>query len=350
MNLGKQRHAQSRLSDSAADRERKLSVKQRPVERQRRALLVTGYFKLTAQRLRIYADSHRGKLKRALHRRIPYHYIAVEAPIVVVRRASVVRLARARQRPADLHDKDGPVLAAHLVLALLRRKLGIPLLKLRRRDGVHLASDHVGQRGIYRFKLRLRIAHRTDDLPDDIEKEFAAALLRGNDALPIPLININRMEIVKLLVAAECVHVAVKTAVGGKSVFCKRVALPLCKRMNDLDRGSRGRNVKRHRALHAVQVVVEPAFGTHEHRRAYSPEIQRRRKIFFKYTLCIRNCRLRLHDGEDRLVILGNERHFVTVPFSVIFFVASVSRSDKARVSIAPRQNAALLPSDHASL
>ena len=53
---------------------------------------------------------------------------------------------------------------------------------------------------------------------------------------------------------------------------------------------------------------------------------------------------------DDRLVILGNERHFVTVPFSVIFFVASVSRSDKARTSTAPRQNAALLPSDHASL
>ena len=32
VNLGKQRHAQSRLSDSAADRERKLSVKQRTVE------------------------------------------------------------------------------------------------------------------------------------------------------------------------------------------------------------------------------------------------------------------------------------------------------------------------------
>ena len=55
-----------------------------------------------------------------------------------------------------------------------------------------------------------------------------------NDLFPIPLVNKNRMNVIRDLVAADRVHIRVEPFSMGKTIFLQRIALPLGKGLNDL--------------------------------------------------------------------------------------------------------------------
>ena len=118
MCLAQEEHTHPRLSDTAADRIRQLSVQKRLVERQSFTVGASALRELTAQRILIHADPHRGKLKRNIKDGIIYDNISVERPIIVVGSSAVVDLA-ALQLSADLLEEDRTVFLRRGVFALL---------------------------------------------------------------------------------------------------------------------------------------------------------------------------------------------------------------------------------------
>ena len=94
-------------------------------------------------------------------------------------------------------------------------------------------------------------------------KEIKGAVLGCNDLLPVPLVNVNRVEVVKILVTADSVHIGIYALTRRKTVFFQRESLPLCERMHDLCVSVDPFYIERHRSFNSVQIIVQ------SRRRAY---------------------------------------------------------------------------------
>lgn len=127
--LAQKEHAKTGLTDTAACGIRKLSRKKCAVERKLCALGTAAESELTAHSLLIYTDTHRGQLQSDIENRIVYKNIAVERPVIVIGRASVMRLA-AFQVSANALKKYGTVLLGGAILALLSCQIGVSILQL----------------------------------------------------------------------------------------------------------------------------------------------------------------------------------------------------------------------------
>ena len=64
-----------------------------------------------------------------------------------------------------------------------------------------------------------RLAQNLVDGADRFFQEIQRAFFSGNDFFPVPLVNIDGMDIVRLLVAADSAHIRVKSFTIGKTVF-----------------------------------------------------------------------------------------------------------------------------------
>ena len=83
------------------------------------------------------------------------------------------------------------------------------------------------------------------------------------------------MDIVRLLVPADGAHVRVEPLPRGEAVFLQRVALPLGEGVDDFRLPAvLVPDVEGHRALHAVQIVVEAGLRIHHEGRGHTQEVQ----------------------------------------------------------------------------
>ena len=78
------------------------------------------------------------------------------------------------------------------------------------------------------------------------------------------------MKVIKLLVAADSVHIRIKTAVGWKAVFKKGHSLPLGKGMHHLTRDLCIGNIKAYSSFVSVKIIVKPRPLRNEKRRGNS--------------------------------------------------------------------------------
>lgn len=138
--LAEEEHTHSRLTDTAAHRKRKLVFKQRLVEGKLCSVVTARNFELIFKGFGINAYTHRRKLKRDIKNGIVNENIAVQRPIVIVGRASVVLVARFKLA-AYLHKENRAVLFSRLVFALLGGEVGIFVLKLLRGDKSDLFGE-----------------------------------------------------------------------------------------------------------------------------------------------------------------------------------------------------------------
>ena len=124
MTRTKQQHAQTGLTDAAADGQRQLPRQQHPVEWESAPIVAAAGGELAIQRRLVHSNAHGGDLEAPLQHRVPQQDVAVEPPVVVVRRTAVVGLAGALQVSADLHEKYRVVLPADGILPLLGVRSG----------------------------------------------------------------------------------------------------------------------------------------------------------------------------------------------------------------------------------
>ena len=113
------------------------------------------------------------------------------------------------------------------------------------------------------------------DAANHIFEECDGAITLCNHSLPVPLVNIERMKIIKFLIGTDGVHISIDTIVWLYLIFCQGQALPFSQRVNHLslcitqilDRES-------YRALHSIQVVIDTQTLQYEERGGDTAQAQ----------------------------------------------------------------------------
>ena len=114
-------------------------------------------------------------------------------------------------------------------------------------------------------------------------KVFDITILPCNRLLPVPLIDIQRMKIVKLFVCANRIHIGIKPESRCNVICTQFHPLPLGERVNDLGLSpTHIGNGKRYRPLASIQVVVQPRTGKNEQRSCYPTQVKRLGQSFLK--------------------------------------------------------------------
>ena len=166
---------------------------------------------------------------------------------------------------ADADDEHGAVLAADGILALMGCEVGIALEEFLAVDEVDLAR----QEGLY---LRVALAHQIFgaehgrvDTAHHIAQEGHGALAARDDRLPVPLVHIERVDVVQFLVGAYGVHVGIDAVARLYAILRQGEPLPFGQRVYHL--GLYVAEVEYGEgdgALHAVEVVVHTQALQHE--------------------------------------------------------------------------------------
>ena len=88
----------------------------------------------------------------------------------------------------------------------------------------------IGQEGLYLWigftdKI-FSAADSTINTTDYIFQKSHRALFSGNDSLPVPLVNIQRMDVVEFLVSTDSIHIGVYAITGSNMILRQCEPLP----------------------------------------------------------------------------------------------------------------------------
>ena len=203
-------------------------------------------------------------------------------------------------------DKHGAVLFHERLLALLGRKAGVLVKQLLAGDKGQVRRQARVQGGEAAVQHGLRLQHGGVDARGGALEVGLVALCAGDDLFPVPLIDVDGVEVVGLLIAADGVHVRVEAAAGRVAVLAEGEALPLGQRLHHLDlHAGIVVAVEGHLALHAAEVVVEAGVPAHEQRRGHARQIERGGKLLLKAVLEYLDRLLRFQQRQFALVALG---------------------------------------------
>ena len=117
----------------------------------------------------------------------------------------------------------------------------------------------------------------------------------ADDFFPVPLINKNRMNIIRHFIAANSIHVGIQTFPHGKTVFFECKTLPFGKRLHNLSRmGGIIFDIESNRTFNPVQIIIESGRGVYKKRCRNAKQIKACRqqilkKVFYGFDadLCI---------------------------------------------------------------
>jgi len=293
------------------------------VELELAALFATGNRQLACQRLGVHADTHAADLERAAERLMPEQQVAVQRPVIVVGRAAIVRFAGS-QRRADALDERGMVLGHELVLALLGRQVGVQVLEFLRGDEGDVSIELGFELRVIPLQLVERAANRGDDAAHHFLQILGVTLRLQHDLFPVPLVDVNGMQVVELLVAADGVHIAHDAFPHVEVVTLEGIALPLGKRMHDFGVIADGGHVEAHGALDAIEVVIQAGLGIYDERCCHAHEVQRRAQLGQEHMLDALDGPLCVVQRKLRLIALGNGDH----DFSFVLPASRYQRHD----------------------
>ena len=106
-----------------------------------------------------------------------------------------------------------------------------------------------------------------------------------HDALPVPLVHKDGMNIVGFLVAADGVHVGIQSFSHGKSVGFEGLTLPFGQGVNDFSGLAGFLDVEGDGTLHPVQIIVETGLGGDHDGGRNTGQVQRFGQFRFKKVL-----------------------------------------------------------------
>ncbi len=217
---------------------------------------------------------------------VPHQQVAVEAPVVIVGGPAVMGLA-GLQRPADTHEECGGVLPHPEILPLLGGQVRPAVLQLLTGDEGHLPVQRGqgSQLGEYRAQGGLGVRQGSHDGGDGGLQIVRVAVPGGDDLLPVPLVHVDRVNVVQLLVPADGVHVGVQPLPHRELVAIEGHALPLGQRVDHLGLPPGEGDVKGDGALHAVQVVIQAGGCLHKQGRRHPAQTQGTPQIVLKQPL-----------------------------------------------------------------
>ena len=159
---------------------------------------------------------------------------------------------------ADADEEDRAIAPCQLHLALLRRQARVfrcGILGMHEHDilGKGILKDR-----IVFAKQEGRPLYGGIDRPDGILEVRKVPILRQHHLLPVPLVDVDRMDLIDIVIGAERIHISIYTPADGNAVVCERHPLPLRKRLDDLHAlGIKVAHAEPDRVLHSVKVIID---------------------------------------------------------------------------------------------
>ena len=180
-------------------------------------------------------------------------------PIVVVGGAAGMG-SPIGKRSADAYDEDGAVLPRRLPLTGGCVQVGVLCKQVLAVD----EGDLLGQARLYALiglvDEELGALDCAVDLPDRLLELLQIPLIWSDHLLPVPLVDVDRMDLVDVVVGAQCVHVGVQAIALAVAVVCQGHPLPLRQGLDDLHLlASQLAHREADGTLDAVEVVVDAA-------------------------------------------------------------------------------------------
>ena len=318
MRLLKQQHAQSGLPDSPANREGQFSRHHFAVIAVGKPVRGTGDFQLTFETFGVDANAHGRNFQTLAQHFVVKEYVAVQAPIVVIGRSAVVRLA-VGQRAADVHKEHRAVTLCDFRLSGMRVQVRKLVKQFLRGDELDFSAKCEVDCGKRLFCLLESVDYCADYALHHHFEKFGRALFLGYHHFPVPLVDVNGVRVVALVVAANGVHVGVKTFTVAESVFFERRSLPFRKRMHDFGLAAAlFQNIETDGSLYSVQIVVDSAFAPHEKRCGHAFESEILDKISLKRVLDEFDGFLRFANAHLLLVFCRQRYKMHSFSFSVL--------------------------------
>ena len=250
-------------------------------------VVAAGQGQLPVHGRRVHPDAHGRDFKGAAQQIIPEHNVPVETPVVVVRGPPVMGLAGA-QRRADADDKGGAMLLQIGVFPLLGRHLRVSILQLLGGDKADLPLQlgQDGKLGIDGLHGILGVADGADDVHHRQLQIVQVPVLRQDHLFPVPLIHIDRVQVIQLvLIPADGVHIGVQALAGVEAIAFQRQTLPLGQRLHHLCPPVGAEDVKGHWPLDAVQVIVQAGLLIHKQGCRHPVKVQLGPQIVLKQPL-----------------------------------------------------------------
>ena len=257
-------------------------------------ILGMGQTQLAQQGLPIDTNTHRREFDRPIQHMIPHQQVAIEShlsilghrtPVVIVRCTAVVSFAIA-QRTTDTDDKDGTIGACDGILPLFRCQVGILLQQVIGMDEMDLCRQCRTNDGEHLIDQIFRPDHSGINASDNLFQELDIPLFRQHHALPVPLIDIQRVQVAQLLIASDGIHIRIDTIARLDLIVGQRQPFPLGQRMDNLSLGiSQILDRKGNSPFRPVQVIIDTHTFEHEQRCGHTPETQLRGQVLLEKVL-----------------------------------------------------------------
>ena len=157
-----------------------------------------------------------------------------------------------------------------------------------------------------RIGLTSQILRPPDSCIDALHNVFEKShrsVFPADDGLPVPLVHIERMQVVKLLISTDSIHVGIDAIARFYLILRQRESLPLGQRVNHLSlRISQILDGEGHSTLHTVQVVIDTQSLQNEQRSRHATQPQFGREVLLKELLDEFNTLFRLLHIEQRFI------------------------------------------------
>ena len=203
----------------------------------------------------------------------------------------------------------------HRGLALLARQVGIHIENfLGVQEGQLLRQ--IGKASVFIHQLReqgLRKLFRSDDhFPDPADNQFEKfeiALLSGDDALPVPLIDVGGMVVIQEIVLAHGAHVGADALANFAIELLERDAFPLGRGLHHLRVDGmqvaivRDMKLNRRARPVAIEHVVDTALHIHDQRHLDHHQVEFLAQVVCDIAFHLEDGLLRLFRGQQGAVI-----------------------------------------------
>ena len=124
------------------------------------------------------------------------------------------------------------------------------------------------------MQIHFRGADCRDNRTDRLFQIVCVSVFLADDLFPVPLVDVDGVEIVEFLVSADGVHVGVKSFSDPEAVIPERHALPLGEGLDDLRLCSSVLDVEGDFAFITVQVIVQAGGCLQKQRRGNTVKLK----------------------------------------------------------------------------
>ena len=144
-------------------------------------------------------------------------------------------------------------------------------------DEVNLLRQERLQLRICLTRQILRTADGSIDTLHHILQIADGALFLRYHSLPVPLVHIQRVQVVQFLVGTDGIHIRIDTMTRLNIVFCQRQTLPFGQRVHHFGTGiTQILDGEGHSALHTIQIVVNTQALQHKQWSSHTTQPQLR--------------------------------------------------------------------------